>query len=653
MSAAAVIPQAELLASAPLRINEKLIRGEPERGSVILRAVGRERRMVVSPAQAEFLTERFAERRTVPEVLVRTIGENRCPPLREFYELVVQAHAAGILQSGPSGGAEPPALRWPVKIPAPLAVVVAGGTALVSAAFLAFSLPRWSGPDRWLDVVTGWLVACALLSLGQLLAACAVAACGEVRASRLFWRTRFPHFRIDTGEAIMGGRTCEVAVAALRAAPILAGAALVLDRAPGWFPALCGGAIYVLAPFGHSAARQALAARRKTPQYSVRADFMFEPVRADLWVRGVARWRSFQAEFGWGGAAWALVWCTWAVVAFTHCMPKTAATLTAWVKGAPPPVHLGAEYLLVAAIALGVLAGGWAALKHWRLQRAWSRPLRGADARGPARPALTGEPAAMLAQVPLFQGLDEAGRAEIAAAMEFVTYGRRDVIVREDDPGDDFYLIVEGEVEVRKRLPKKRRSTTIGWLGPGECFGEIALLEKTTRTATIVARRPTRLLKLGRTAFESLVVNRIGAASIRELLQHARFLGRFVFAADWPFPALVTFARRCRSVQVEADTAVLTRGERNHWFYLIYDGAFEAQEGKRVLRRMGPGDCFGEISLLEGWEATATVVAIEESRCLALSRPDFLELFAREFRIGLRIEALAGQRLGAPVFAAR
>ncbi len=106
-------------------------------------------------------------------------------------------------------------------------------------------------------------------------------------------------------------------------------------------------------------------------------------------------------------------------------------------------------------------------------------------------------------------------------------------------------------------------------------------------------------------------------------------------------------------MRADVDGVVLQQGEPNHWFYLIYDGAFEARDGKRVLRRMGPGDYFGEISLLEGWEATATVVAIEESRCLALSRADFLELFARDFRIGLRMEALADARLGGRVFAAR
>jgi CRP-like cAMP-binding protein len=249
--------------------------------------------------------------------------------------------------------------------------------------------------------------------------------------------------------------------------------------------------------------------------------------------------------------------------------------------------------------------------------------------------------------------LDRDSRAALADAMENVECASREEAVREDDPGEDFYVIVEGEMEVRKRLPQKQRSVTIGWLGPGDCFGEIALLENTGRTATIGASRPTRLMKLGRTKFESLVVGRIGAARIRELLQQVRFLERLTFTAGWPFAELVKFARRCQNVNVAAGAMPLAQGAQNIWFYLIYDGAFEARDGARVLRRMVPGDYFGEISLLEGWEATATVVAIEESRCLVLSRPDFLEFFARDFRIALRMEALADQRLGGPVFAPR
>ena len=58
---AAKTPQVELLSSVKLRITERLLRGQPEPGVVIIRAVGGDRRLVVSPAQADILVEGFSE----------------------------------------------------------------------------------------------------------------------------------------------------------------------------------------------------------------------------------------------------------------------------------------------------------------------------------------------------------------------------------------------------------------------------------------------------------------------------------------------------------------------------------------------------------------------------------------------------------------
>jgi CRP-like cAMP-binding protein len=649
---AAVTPQIELLSSARLRMGADIWRRRPEHDAVILRAKRGDRRLVITPAQESILTDGFSTGCSVPEVLVRMIAENRCPPLREFYELVLQAHAARILMEQPETLPTVPdaAARWPIRV-GPRTGVWLGGVGMALAAIvLAVRLPHWQGPTNTMDVVAGWLVACGLLSFGHLLAACVVAGCGEVRGTRFYWLTRFPHYRIDSGEAIMGGRSCELAVAFLRAWPVLTGAAVAAWNNSHWLAGLCGGAIYCLAPFGESAARQALASRRKTPRHSVRADFLFAPVSADLWLQWSARIRAFWLEFGWLGFGWTVIWFAWLGAAITRCMPGTVAMVEAWRNGMAGPVDLGAEYLLLAALSIGLLAWAWVGIKHFLLKRAWSRPMSGADARDRDRPGLAGNNVEILGRVALFEALDPASRGAIADAMETMEVEPGHVVVREDEAGDEFFVIVAGEAEIRKRIPMKRGLVTIGWMGAGDCFGEIALLEKTTRTATVVARSPLRLLKLGREPFERLIAERIGAERIKELLQYARFLGRLTFASGWSFRELVKFAQRCRTRRADAGSAILTKGESNHWFHLLYDGVCEARDGTRMLRRMHPGDYFGEISLLEGGEATATVIALEECRYLVLGRRDFLELFARDFRIGLRVESIARKRLGSTVF---
>ncbi len=69
----------------------------------------------------------------------------------------------------------------------------------------------------------------------------------------------------------------------------------------------------------------------------------------------------------------------------------------------------------------------------------------------------------------------------------------------EGEPGDRFYLIEEGEVEVFEQGTYRRNE------GPGESFGEIALLHDVPRTATVRTTAPTRLLALEREQFLSAV----------------------------------------------------------------------------------------------------------------------------------------------------
>ena len=648
--------QSELLSTVVLRLDEKLRRAVPETGCVLMRSPSGKRRLTLTPAQAAILAETFAQPVTVPGALVRLVGENRCPPLREFYELVLQAHAAGILIADVDPAGHSLAVRWPVRLPPKAGLFLGAVLCALGGIGLAATVRQWPQPSGWTGLAEGWLAACAFLSLGEVLAACAVAGRGgEVRDVRLRWLSPFPHFHTDASEAAMGGRACEQAAAALRAAPVIAGALGLVWKLPGGFAAALAAALYVLAPWKGTAAMQWLVARHGRRRYSVAAGSLFGPVRADWWVQWSAAGRGLASRFAAWWLVWALAWTAVLAAAVVRCVPGAATVVPAWLgaAGRARPLLLVAFYSLIAVSVAGAISVVWAALRHWRIRRAWNKPLRGADARGAGRVGLGGDPKEVLKQVPLFETLPEDDLTALAAVMEPVQLGRGSHVVKEDDPADAFYVVQEGELEVLKRPPGAKRAVTIGWMGPGDCFGEIALLESTPRTATVATRRPSRLLKLGRDEFERLVLGSVGAARLRELLQHARYLGRLTFAAGWPFAELVDFARRCRSVRFEAGNLALREGDPNNWFFLIYDGAFEARKDGRVLRRMGPGEYFGEISLLENWQATADVVALEESRCLTLNRPDFLALFAKDFRIGLRMEAAAAQRLGANVFKSR
>jgi NADH dehydrogenase len=78
-----------------------------------------------------------------------------------------------------------------------------------------------------------------------------------------------------------------------------------------------------------------------------------------------------------------------------------------------------------------------------------------------------------------------------------------EVIFREGENGDRLYIVTEGEVEVTRQVPGSG-PLTLGRLGPGECFGEIALVSETPRNATVRSTAPTNVIAVDREAFHAL-----------------------------------------------------------------------------------------------------------------------------------------------------
>jgi CRP/FNR family transcriptional regulator, cyclic AMP receptor protein len=104
-----------------------------------------------------------------------------------------------------------------------------------------------------------------------------------------------------------------------------------------------------------------------------------------------------------------------------------------------------------------------------------------------------------LAAVPLFEGLSKRQLRRISALMTRLDRPAGKVLTREGQQGYEFFIVLEGEVEVRQgdRVVARR--------GPGEYVGEIALLDKRPRTATVVATTPVSVEVLSRREFMSLL----------------------------------------------------------------------------------------------------------------------------------------------------
>ncbi len=107
-----------------------------------------------------------------------------------------------------------------------------------------------------------------------------------------------------------------------------------------------------------------------------------------------------------------------------------------------------------------------------------------------------------LSRIPLFHGLSGEQRSALASKLQRRTVAAGTVILREGEPGEHLFVIVSGGVRVASDdLPD---AVFLGRLGPGEFFGETALLRSRVRTAAVIAESDTELLVLSRGDFDEL-----------------------------------------------------------------------------------------------------------------------------------------------------
>jgi DASS family divalent anion:Na+ symporter len=132
-----------------------------------------------------------------------------------------------------------------------------------------------------------------------------------------------------------------------------------------------------------------------------------------------------------------------------------------------------------------------------------------------------------LTRIPLFAEIDRVALAQLAAHLDPIEFQEGDIVCRQGEPGDCLYLLTSGQLGVEVHESGSGASRRIDRLGPGDFFGEMALLTGEPRSATIRAEMPSRVLRLDRERFEALVRGQPSS-----FLAIARVLSRRLAAAN-------------------------------------------------------------------------------------------------------------------------
>jgi CRP-like cAMP-binding protein len=109
-----------------------------------------------------------------------------------------------------------------------------------------------------------------------------------------------------------------------------------------------------------------------------------------------------------------------------------------------------------------------------------------------------------LAKVPLFEGLTREALAFIAQVTTEEAHALGTRIFQYGDPGDKLFIILEGKVRISREVAGMGEEA-LAVLGPGQVFGEMALLDESPRSADARAHERCRLLVITKEAFEDLL----------------------------------------------------------------------------------------------------------------------------------------------------
>ena len=114
-----------------------------------------------------------------------------------------------------------------------------------------------------------------------------------------------------------------------------------------------------------------------------------------------------------------------------------------------------------------------------------------------------------LLESPLFTDISKEELAEVGKVVQKEVLPAHTIIFRQGDPGDRFYVITSGKVRVFRKS-REGVETDLSQLGPGEGFGEMALLTGEPRSATVRTTEPSEMFLLVQKDFDVIFVSYIG-----------------------------------------------------------------------------------------------------------------------------------------------
>lgn len=254
---------------------------------------------------------------------------------------------------------------------------------------------------------------------------------------------------------------------------------------------------------------------------------------------------------------------------------------------------------------------------------------------------------------PLFSSLDRDSLRELVTIFDVRILATGACLIEEGQIGEEAFIVARGEVEVERRASLEAGAPVqLARLGAGALVGEMALLSRAPRAATVVTVRPTIVLvatkeALGRAAARAPRVGEEFAAYCKrrmiDNLVRTSALFRAASSAERP-----TLVERFALKTFEPGETLAVQGERSVGLHLIASGEVSVQhregEERTLIASLGPGDVVGEVALIFRRPAIADAVAAHPTVTLFLPESRILDLVRELPKVFAELYELAVHR---------
>lgn len=265
----------------------------------------------------------------------------------------------------------------------------------------------------------------------------------------------------------------------------------------------------------------------------------------------------------------------------------------------------------------------------------------------------------IMGKIPFFQGVVEnkpwSKLGLLGAIFKFEDFATGDLVCRQGDPSDRFYVIVHGKVAVE--VLRDGEQVQIDQLANNAYFGEIALLKNQPRICSVRCETDCLLMSVTRENFNKLLeiapeicdeFQHIVTERTSRQLRTTRFFGQ-VIKENKPWSKIALLSSFLQYYTAEEGEVILREGDERSRFYYMVSGHCEClvtgPDGTQsVVDRVKAEQFFGEMSMLEDRRCNATVRAVRRSQFITMDKKTFTRLLSIAPEVRGLIMAKAAER---------